>query len=256
MKIALCLIATNKYKQFVQPLISDIEKYFFVNDEVTVHLFTDEISHVLHAQQILIKRHEIPPYKFPYATLYRYKIFSDYSDHLLTSDYIFYMDVDMRIQDFVNSEILPKSVSGYPGNGLIATRHPGFFINNLGSWCEDPKSLAYTHPSLRKKYYAGGFQGGYRSDYLDVIFQLKMRIDNELEYAKEIGYAMNSGIIAEWHDESFWNFYLSLCNPDYIKELTPEYCMVEDIERRKAWGIDHLQPKIIALNKNHKEIRS
>jgi hypothetical protein len=29
--------------------------------------------------------------------------------------------------------------------------------------------------------------------------------------------------------------------------------MVEEPEKRKLWGIDHLQPKIIALAKKHSE---
>jgi hypothetical protein len=29
--------------------------------------------------------------------------------------------------------------------------------------------------------------------------------------------------------------------------------MVEEPEKRKAWGIDHLEPKIIALSKDHKK---
>ena len=64
---------------------------------------------------------------------------------------------------------------------------------------------------------------------------------------------LEHGIIAQWNDESHWNCYLKR-HPH--KVLSPEYCMVEQVELRKKWGIDNLTPRLIALKKDHKEIRS
>lgn len=234
-KIGILLIATNKYKQFVNPLITALDKYFLPNHQLSVFLFTDEMHYKFNAsERISILITQIPPYKFPFATLYRYKIFADNSNLFNLCDYLFYMDVDMDIVAPVGDEILAP---------LTAVRHPGFY-NGGGSWGNDPKSTAYTKPENRKHYYAGGFQGGSKNYYLSVVCLLADRIAADEE----------NEIMAQWHDETHWNWYLA--NNPVFKELSPEYCMVEQQHLRQDWGIDHLEPKIIALAKDHAELRS
>ncbi len=77
-------------------------------------------------------------------------------------------------------------------------------------------------------------------------------IDKDLETAKEIGYTDNHGILAEWHDESALNWYLlSGENKDkYRATLSSSYCYPE------SWIIPNCSKIILALDKNHKEIRS
>jgi len=240
MKIGILLISTNKYHVFLQPLIDSIKKYFFVNNEVTIYLFTDSINDLHGDERVNVVQSIIPSYKFPYATLYRYKIFSEAAD-LIKTDYIFYSDVDMLFVDHVGEEILPSDEQ-FGINGLTATLHPGFYKGG-GSWCTDVRSNAYVQPEYRKKYYAGGFQGGKKVDYLMACQQLAKNISIDYEHH----------IMAEWHDESHWNKWVSY-RP--IKILDPSYCMVEQEDLRVLWGIDHLSPKLIALKKEHKEIRS
>lgn len=79
-------------------------------------------------------------------------------------------------------------------------------------------------------------------------------IEIDLKMAKGIGYTKNNGILAEYHDEVFWNWYCKTYPPKKI--LDPSYCMVEQMELRKKWGIDDLTPRLLALAKNHSEIRS
>jgi hypothetical protein len=54
------------------------------------------------------------------------------------------------------------------------------------------------------------------------------------------------------NDESHYNAVFSLFEQRF-NLLSPSYCMVEEPAKRKAWGIDHLEPKIIALKKDHKK---
>ncbi len=235
-QVGLLLIATNKYKQFVQPLIDGIDENFLKEHKINVFLFTDEITKYT-SKRVNVIQVQIPPYKFPQATLYRYKIFDEHKDLLKSMDQLFYLDVDMAIVSEVGEEIL--------GEGLTATVHPGFYNGGWGSPNVDSNSKAFVGLSFRKKYHAGGFQGGETKSYLQAVKELSNNIkEDEL-----------SGIIAEWHDESHWNKYLMLRTEDFIS-LNPSYCMVEDVVRRKLWGIDHLEPKILALNKNHAEIRA
>ena len=239
-KIGILLIATNKYQQFVQPLIYGLDKHFFVNHPVEVHLFVDDKSKYYTASNRLeIIIHTIPSYKFPLATLYRYKIFNDHKDSFGNCSHIFYSDVDMAFVDFVGDEILPED-----GNeGLVATMHPGFYRGGWGSNGCNPQSTAFIPESQRKIYYAGGFQGGCRKEYLEACRTLSENISIDEE----------KGVMAIYHDETHWNAYLSTRTP---KTLTPEYCQVEELDKRRRWGTDHFTPKILALAKDHSALRS
>lgn len=54
------------------------------------------------------------------------------------------------------------------------------------------------------------------------------------------------GVMAEWHDESHWNKFLSTRK---VKELNPSYCYPE------SWKLPF--PKLLlALDKDHSVIRS
>lgn len=238
-QIGILLVATNRYKQFVQPLIDCIEKYFLVDHDVNIFLFTDLIDNYK-TSRINIIQSKIPSYKFPYATLYRYKIFDDHKQLLKSNDYLFYLDVDMAIVGNVGDEIF--------NDGLTAVSHPGYFKS--GGWGSSncPKeSLAYIPEVQRYNYCAGGFQGGKADLYLSVCNLLNARIQDDED----------RGVMAEWHDETHWNWILnaSELSRNYIK-LNPSYCMVEQEHLRKLWGINDIEPKIIALAKNHKELRS
>lgn len=239
-QIGLLLIATNKYKQFVQPLIDGIEKHFLKNHNVNIFLFTDEIGNY-RAERKNIIQSSIPSYKFPFASLYRYKIFDEHKELLNKMDYLFYLDVDMAIVGEVGDEIF--------GEGLTAVYHPGYYKSaGWGSPNVDERSQAFVPLEHRKSYFAGGFNGGRTDRYLTVCAILKARIELDEK----------NGVMAEWHDESHLNALLNNNNnPLFIpNQLTPSYCMVEQQSLRELWGIDHLEPKIIALNKNHKELRS
>lgn len=216
---------------FVQPLIDSLEKHFLKEHKLSIHLFTDTMTG---KSSLSIYRYKIPSYRFPQATLYRYKIFNTHKQWF-SGDYIFYMDVDMLVVSDVGKEILT--------DGLTAVLHPGFYTSKSGSWETRSESTSYIPEDKRIRYYAGGFQGGKSSHYLKAIEDISGMIQKDED----------NKIMPVWHDESAWNKYLSETNP---LALTPDYCMVENQKQRKLWGIDHLQPKIIALDKQHDKIRA
>ncbi len=234
-KIGILLISTNKYSKFIQPLIDSIERYFLTNHKVSVHLFTDTLTGT---GKIPVYRYIIPSYKFPQATLYRYKIFSKYRDWL-TEDYLFYIDIDSLIISPVTDEILNPY-------GLTAVHHPGFYTSKgWGSPSVDERSLAYLPQEKRKYYPCGGMQGGTSVSYKVAIMTLADRIEED----------ERNNVMAQWHDESHWARYVNEYDGP-ITALDPSFMMVENVKQRKLWGIDHLEPKIIALDKQHKELRS
>lgn len=240
-KIGVLLISTGKYHIFVQPLIDDIDKHFFVGHEIEIYLFSDrEMNIELRKSECRINVVRVPTEHkpFPHPTLKRYEFFTNAADKI-TSDYLFYLDVDMGIVGDVGEEILPDESHG----GLVVTHHPGFYRGGWGSTNCNPASKAWIPEEQRKTYFAGGFNGGETKAFLAMAKELSENIaDDE-----------SRGVMAEWHDETHLNAYMSTRNP---KKLTPEYCMVEQQELRDRWGIAHFAPKIIALAKNHAELRS
>jgi histo-blood group ABO system transferase len=225
-KIALCVIATNNYTDFVQPLIDSADKYFLQGHKVEYFVFSDRQFFMMSDRMIRLRiiKHE----SWPAMTLKRYHIMS--GADLSGYDYVYYIDADMRFVAPVGDEIFGE---------LVGVQHPGFYRGG-GSWETNMRSEAYVFPKDRKKYLAGGFQGGAR--YYNFCTYLKEGIDNDTF----------KGVTAVWHDESHWNSCYSLI-PEHFTILDPSYCMVEEPEKRKALGIDHLEPKIIALSKDHKK---
>ncbi len=235
--IGILLISTRKYKQFVQSLVHQIDEYFLKGHDKTIFLFTDEVQQV--ESKSNVEQISIPPYKFPAATLYRFKCFRNHQDVLKHCEYLFYMDVDMAVVSPVGEEIL--------SNGITVVRHPGFFTN--GGWGDSNnpmRSTSYLPKEMRGPYVAGGFNGGLSFPFLNMCCKL----------ADDIDIDDANGIIAEHNDETHLNGYISKNTKWPINLLTPQYCMVEQMHLREAWGISDLPVSIIALNKNHEEIRS
>lgn len=224
MKIGLLMIATGKYDRFVQPLLDSAKKYFLVNEQVNYFLFTDSKKFISNENlHVFEKKHE----PFPSPTLKRYETFVDHSMFLNGMDYLFYCDVDMLFVDEIGNEIL---------SDRTATIHPGF-MGGRGTPETRKESLAYVDPKEKLVYYAGGFNGGTTKEFLKMSEILDKNIKKDL----------SKNIIAIWHDESHMNRYF-IDNPP-IKILTPSYCYPESSNIP-------LKKKLLALDKNHNEVRN
>lgn len=233
-QIGLLIIATNKYKQFFPQLLEGIKKNFLLRCDITIFLFTDEYISCEFDFRVKIEQHPIPSYKFPEATMLRYAVFRKFQNYFSKMDYLFYSDIDMGYVSEVDESILGR---------IVVVRHPGFFTKGGGSWETREESQCYVRPEHRTNYYAGGFSGGLTGEYIGAITIMDMMISEDL----------NNGITPVWHDESALNKFITVCG--VFKELDPSYCLVENMTLRKLWGIDHFEPKILALDKNHKEMR-
>ena len=225
MKIGLLIIATNKYIQFLQPLIESADNYFLPNQEVTYFIFTNKDINIKSNRNIF--KVDVEHKEWPWMTLGRYKIFSNNSEELSKMDYLYYCDADMRFVGDVDDEILSERV---------ATQHPGYY-ERRGTPETNPDSLACVFPHEEMQYFAGGFNGGSSFEYLKMANKISENID--------IDYSRN--IIAVWHDESHMNRYFVDNKPTKI--LTPSYCYGESMNIP-------FEKKLIALDKNHLEIRS
>lgn len=230
MKVALCVIATGKYRHFVGQLIDSADLHFVPGHEVEYFAFADcppFSGRDPERRQINFYPTDHAPWPLP--TLKRYHHILRAAGHLAAFDYIYYIDVDMQMVRTVGEEIF---------GDLVATIHPGY--------CESPRH-AFTYETRRDsracikfpqghRYYAGAFQGGRSSIYLAAMRDLVEAIDDDA----------SRGITAVWHDESHWNRYL-VDHPPTV-ELSHEYCCPD------GWRKD--TQKIIIIGKNAAEWRT
>jgi histo-blood group ABO system transferase len=165
MKVGLLIIATNKYIQFLQPLIESADSYFLPNQDITYFVFTNQNIDIKSNRNIV--KIDVEHKDWPWMTLGRYKIFSDNSNILSKMDYIFYSDVDMRFVSEVGDEIL---------SDRVATQHPGYF-GGRGTPETNPLSLACVFPYEQMQYFAGGFNGGTSKEYLKMAHKISNDID-------------------------------------------------------------------------------
>ena len=231
MKILILTIATNKYIQFVERLYDNIEENFLNGHDIQGLLFTEhdvETSDNIKVSQI---EHE----DWPMPTLKRYNYFIKEKEFISQFDYCYYFDVDMGIVGTVGDEVL---------GDLVATMHPyqSFYPKEQRTYDRNPQSHAYVPQGKEGElYYAGGFNGGSTEKFLEMSKVIAERVTDDLQ----------RGVIALWHDESQMNRYL-IDNPPSLS-LTPTYCFAEEQMQNPDYPY---QAKIIALKKDHDELRS
>jgi len=252
--VGLLTIATGRYIEFLPGLYSSIDEKFLKNNQIKCYLFTDNIEEarkIIPSTSDRLDYHffEIKRHGFPGDTLYRYRHFSTLSDRLMgrgleKPDFLFYSDADMLVVDDVGQEIFPKVETG-----LIATAHPGFYrgktpAHPFGTPETRPESKAFIPGNrYRPCYVAGGFNGGAYNAFVTMSCEISSNIDDD--YAR--------GIIAVWHDESHLNEYVTRSeNLSCLKIMTPSYCFAEYNNPHQVG----YPAKIVALDKNHAELRS
>lgn len=229
-KVALCVIATNNYIDFVQPLIQSADKYFLNKEihDLHYHVFTDGLITLWHRPSTTISSHKIKHEPWPAMTLKRFHFYS--SVDLSGYDYVYHIDADMRFVAPIGDEIFGE---------LVGVQHPGYYRGG-GAWETNSKSFAYVPKKKQRHYIAGGFQGGSR------YWQMCEALAEWVDFDKLHNH------VGTWHDESYWNkVYADY--PELFTILPPSYCMTESPIKAKAWGVDHFEPKILALEKDHKQ---
>ena len=241
MKICILNIATNKYIQFVEPLLDSIEENFLNDHEISALVFT---NHEIQESSENVKISQIEHETWPIPTLKRYHYFIKESEYISQFDYCFYLDVDMKIVDKVGDEIL---------GDLVATQHPGMWFKTPDNCTYErrSKSTAYVPYGEGKMYYAGGFNGGKPEHFLKMSQTIVDNVNKDFE----------NDLIAVWHDESHMNRYLIDNSPTL--ELTPSYCYPEgasfdgspSVYYPMGWKVP-FTPKILALQKAHSEVRN
>lgn len=235
-RVGIILIATGRYISFFDPVYKSYEKYFLPGYKKNYFLLTD--SEQSFGDNVFT--YKIERKGFPGDTLYRYHHFMKIKDDIMDKvDVVYYTDVDMKAVFPVGDEILPNEKQP-----LIAVAHPGFFLRNrMGTPETRKESLAYISPNEKRPFYVcGGVQGGFVKNYFAASENISNMIDRDGK----------NNIIAVWHDESYWNRYM-VTNLNKFKFMAANYCHPQQTKR---FGLGHLQPKILALDKDHEYFRA
>lgn len=249
-KVAVCLVATGKYYQFLERVAESCHLKFVKPHPIEFFVFTDQVDkvpssyfgHPVHSYFVERKG-------FPGDTLYRYHYMLKAEDLLQHMDNIYYMDVDYWVCNPTETEkiLVPK--------GLVAVKH----LHNLHPTTERLKGSPETNPlstacipadKSMQFYFCGGFQGGAAKDYLDAMRSIKDAIDTD----------DRNGIMAVWHDESHWNRYLvdhppkAILSQSYVYD---EACLNPENTNDMATQLrtQGIVPRMVALSKNHQEFQ-
>lgn len=230
MKIALLYICTGEYQVFWKDFFESFEKNFLIDCEKHYFVFTD--AEKIYNEDKCERIHKIYQKNlgWPGNTLFRYRMFNSIESELKSFDYVFFMNANIVCVDKVDkAEFLPYEEK------LLVVQHPGFFNvpNYRFPYERNRKSRAYIPYRAGEVYICGGVNGGETEKFLEVIRELKNRIDED--FSKKV--------IALWHDESQINRYI-IDYPTY-KLLSPSYCYPE------GWNIP-FEKKLVVLDKSKK----
>jgi hypothetical protein len=229
-------IATNEYVDYWADQARSFSANVSQDVSVTLHVFTDQtafVKKVASELRIRVIPHKIPSYKWPQATLYRYKTIHEFREEL-TQDVLMHLDADMLVHHPITARELLDPLE----RGICLVRHPGYFrpkglaslffyfknpdffprdfllstlTGSLGTWETRKESLAFVPRGLRNKYYCGGTWWGRRSNILDLTELLAKRVSEDEA----------NGVTAVWHDESHLNWWSSR---NRHGSVDPRYC--------------------------------
>lgn len=238
-RVGLMMIATGKYHQFIQNLINSADEYFLNEPgiEVTYYVFTDRENQINTNRNVV--QINIPHRPFPYASMDRFKHFTEHKGKMNKQDFLYYVDVDC----LWTAPVTPTEIFG----DLVGVQHCGYY-GISGPWESNPKSCLYIDGNYHRqysKYYGGGFNGGKRSSFLRLAEWCYQQTEKDL----------SNDVVPIHHDETVLNRYFLDNEPEIM--LTPSFHYPQDqvAHYRQIWGGQDFPKKLLLLTKNHAEVR-
>lgn len=191
LKIAILYICTGEYYKFWPDFYSSCEKHFCKDEQKHYFVFTDSKKFEENNTLSIIHQDNLG---WPFNTLYRYRMFLRIKEQLADFEYMVFFNancqfmIDIRFEEFFGVD-----------KKLVACLHPGFYNKAEQDFTYERRKESMAYVEKGKYYFAGGICGGYKDDFLKMSFQLLHNIDKDLD----------NGLLALWHDESYWNAYLN-----------------------------------------------
>jgi hypothetical protein len=210
--IGILYIATNEYCKFFDSFYESCQKYFLADCVKKYIVFTNDAQYFEKYENIIIIN--IDNLKWPDITLLRYEIILKNRNILSNFDYLIFCNANLLFKNIITKEEL------FQNKLLFAVKHPGYYNKSsiILPFYKNKYSTAYINKKYRKIYVAGGFNGGYKDEYIKLCEEIKDNINIDL----------SKNIIAKWHDESHFNRYVNM-NINKFNILNKEYCWPEEI---------------------------
>lgn len=215
MKIAILYIATGAYAVLWEDFYRTAKANFCSEDTVHFFVFTDSSLIRESADTSILFQQNLG---WPFASLYRYRIFQRISQELQDFDRVVFFNANCLFLRPVCSDDFFGTCQQMR---LVACRHPAFYNAPAADrpYERRQESKACVHD--QQIYVQGALMGGTPEAFLGMCQQLHRNIEADLD----------SGIVAVWHDESHWNAFLNN-NFDELQHqlhlLSPAYLYPED----------------------------
>ncbi len=203
-RVGFFLMGTGLYIRLVEQVILSIDKHFCssspsLSSSHFVHYFV--LTDATNLNSTLIKHNytiiHTPHLAWPFSTLSRFQhlhsLFYNKNASLLTTyDYLYWLDVDMRLVDDVCEDIFGDLVGVIHPQRDTSERSYPYESSNEESTAYLSQENRYENP-----YYFGAFWGG----RVEHVFQLIVTCDENVKY----DYEKLNGFVAHQHDESHLN---------------------------------------------------
>lgn len=214
MKIGILYICTGKYEIFWEDFYFSCEKNFISGAEKHYFVFTDSPEIEFEKENKNIHRIYQKNLGWPDNTLKRYEMFLGIKERIQEMDFLFFFNSNLLfLEKITDDEFLPSEQQE-----LVGCLHPGFHNRPVQKFTyeSNPMSKAYIDKKNGKYYFAGGINGGQTKSFIHAIEILNNNIKEDVK----------NNIVAKWHDESHWNWYLNN-NIEKVKILPSSYLFPE-----------------------------
>ena len=258
-ELTIFTVATGRYLDFWIQLVKSGEEYIGNSVKTQWLVLTDQggkipkelVDELGPRLSIVSIDHEL----WPYPTLKRYEYLLSARDQIV-SEYVMHLDADMIFIDSINEQDITKPLAH---SEIACVSHPGYFrpkgfklfffylknprrifqdvslllkFGGVGTWERNSKSTAFVERPKRNIYVCGGCWFGNTGKILQMALSLERNVNIDLE----------NGLIANFHDESHLNSFVS---SNDVNIITPEFCFEPKYPQLRG-----LRGKILAVDKN------
>ena len=232
MKIAIIQIILGRYNLFWKNFYISSEHYFCKDDQKDYFVFSDK---KLPIENKNVKLFEQDYLGWPFSTLYRYHMICRIEKQLFGYDAIVFFNANTIFK----KKVCYEEFFGDNSKKLVAGVHPLWFNPSSNKLPTEKRMNSECFVESPKIYVQGCINGGKAESFLNVTKKMKNMIDKDL----------SKGILAIWHDESYWNFIINklmLEDESSINLLGYEYLLPSNLINK----FKNVKPKIIMFSKD------
>lgn len=211
----------NFYKSAEKNFLPDTDKHYFLISDQAFDKLPDNVTYVYH-----------PHKEWPSITVEKFDIIYSLKGKLQDYTYTYFFNANTWFIQPIEGDILPSKTQK-----IIAGLHPNYYkTDDKYPYCSDKDSPAYLKQDENSKYYQACIMGGITEDFLKMAETIEQWRNMDLK----------RNYIPIWHDESYFNKYVSDKNP---LVLTPNY-LWGSFPSKEAYDSFKNQVKIVMIDKD------